>query len=270
MTSRPFILRHLLVLFVALGLLTTLSGQGKDKPKEKPAKDKPGKEKPAKDKDQPATGDLSTKGTVKIGFHKHNLEAGNLYLVRAEGAGFSPSISVQGDYLVNTETLDKGDTVLGYLLPKETKEYRFTILPSRGYGDELDGSEHSYTFSIKAVPLGKKPMLEEKAALAESDPLYKPDEYQKDLKHKAYPLKLKAKQIYLVQMKKGKKESTIDPMVYIEDPAGKIVGSDSSFRGDVGANVVFQPRRDGDYKIIATSSGKTLGDFILTVRAQEK
>jgi hypothetical protein len=49
---------------------------------------------------------------------------------------------------------------------------------------------------------------------------------------------------------------------------GKIVASDDDSGGDYNARIIFQVRRAGDYRIIATTLRRATGPFTLTVRTQ--
>ena len=82
-----------------------------------------------------------------------------------------------------------------------------------------------------------------------------------------FSVKLKARQFYIIDMMRGTEE--IDPYLFLEDSEGKIVASDDDSGGNRNARIVFSPRRDSEYRIIATTLSPANGPFTLTVRGPE-
>jgi hypothetical protein len=210
------------------------------------------------------------KGKVQAGLHRTKLTAGNLYLVKVEGAGFRPNVNIQPGYFTNPTTLDMGDTFLAYFVPQESREHRITVLPS-GYDDLVEGAL-DFTMSVKPVPLDDKPLVSEKSKLTATDAIYKSEEFSsKDSHFKPFPIKLKAKMIYIIDMQcLDKTGDTMDPYLLLEDSTGKIVARDDDGGMGTNARLVFQPRRDGDYRIVATTAGKGFGNFSLVARGQKE
>ncbi len=208
-----------------------------------------------------------SKGQVKIGLHKHKLEAGKLYQVRVDAEGFAPVVGLRPGYFVNTESLNQGDTFQGFVLPTETRDHRITILPN--LNDDLDDRTLDYKITVTPIPLAEKLLLDEKGKLAATDPLYTNEGFGNvKYPHKAYTVQLKARQITIITMKTPSKE--MDPLLFLEGGDGKIVARDDDGAGALNARIFFQPRRGGEYKIIATTGAKEFGDFTLTVQTTEK
>jgi hypothetical protein len=80
---------------------------------------------------------------------------------------------------------------------------------------------------------------------------------------------LKARQLYIIDMQRVAKE--MDPYLMLEGPGGKVVMQDDDGGGNSNARIIFQARRAGEYRIIASVADKErLGDFTLTVRTTEE
>jgi hypothetical protein len=212
--------------------------------------------------------DVAAKGQVKVGKHVVKMTGGMLYVIRVEGGGFNPQVNINPGYFNNSELLDQGDTFQAYFVPRESKDHRIHILPS--LNDDLGDGLLDYTISVKQVPLFEKPLLQEKGKLAANDPLYKnADGGGRDSHFKAYPVKLKAKALYIIDMETATKDPKFDPYLYLEGPDGKIVASDDDGGIPPNARIIYKTRREGDYKIIATTLNKAVGDYVLTVRGQK-
>src|SRR5262249_1067076 len=137
--------------------------------------------------------------------------------------------------------------------------------------DDLDGGELEYKVIFKPIPLAQKPLLQEKGELKTSDPIYKGENEFSNSRgpHKAFPIKLKARQLYIISMERTAKD--MDPYLMLEGPGNKIVATDDDSGGDSNARIIFQPRRAGDYRIIATVAEKEhVGGFTLTVRTTDE
>ena len=101
---------------------------------------------------------------------------------------------------------------------RRTSTFAFQLL------DDLGDGLLEYTFSVKQVPLFEKPLLQEKGKLVANDPLYKnSDGASRDAHFKAYPVKLKAKSLYIIDMETATKDPKFDPYLYLEGPDGKVV-----------------------------------------------
>jgi hypothetical protein len=249
MSRRPSCLRPFLAGVALLALLSAPAAADKDDTA----------------KEDPTKG-FTTKGQVKIGSHSYKLEAGKLYLIRVEGEGFSPQVSLRPGHFTNSTMLDMGDTFQTYFIPRETRSHRLFILPS--LGDDVEGGSLDYTVTCKPIPLAKKPVLQEKAELAATDPVYTgEDGFKSEGPHKAFKVKLKARRLYVIDMERSGRE--MDPYLMLEAPGGKVVARDDDGGTDSNARIIFQPRRDGEYKVIATAVNKATGGFTLTVRTTE-
>jgi hypothetical protein len=226
---------------------------------------------PARTQDKPDSGkeakETTARGQVQVGTHQFKMEAGKLYLIRVEGQGFRPNVTMRGGYFTNSSFADDGDTFQGYFMPRETKNYRLFVLPS--LNDDIEGGSLDYKVIFKSIPLAAKPLLQEKGELTATDPIYSNEDGNKSNgPHKAYKVKLKAKQMYIIDMVRGSRE--LDPYLMLEGSSGKIVAVDDDGGGDSNARIIFQPRRAGEYRIIATTASKEIGPFTLTVRSTEE
>ena len=85
-------------------------------------------------------------------------------------------------------------------------------------------------------------------------------------KHEAHELKLTADTIYIFDM-----ESTaFDPFLKLEDAQGKLLAENDDIIPGVNLNarIVFAPKSDGTYRVVATSSsGVDVGAYSLRIRA---
>jgi hypothetical protein len=108
-------------------------------------------------------------------------------------------------------------------------------------------------------PVGKGGiLLQQKGELTAKDPLYTTGS-----PYKLYKLKLKAKTNYIIEMKAIGK---FDPYLVIEDEDMDILAEDDDSGGNLDALIKFTPRKDGEYRIIATSFMGATGQYELIVR----
>src|SRR5262249_14944554 len=149
---------------------------------------------------------------------------------------------------------DKGDTFQAFILPTETKNHRITILPN-GY-DEIEDKEFNYKLTLTPIPLAAKLLLDEKGKLSDKDPLFAPPYGDEKRPHKAFPIQLKARQVYIITMKTTNKNFA--PYLYLENSSGQITAN-GGYAGENASRIFIQPRRSGEYRIIATSYSKDLG-----------
>jgi hypothetical protein len=155
-----------------------------------------------------------------------------------------------------------------YFLPTETREYRI-LVGANAIQDDLEAT-NDYTFKVSAIRIDKTPILKEKKELTDDDPKYANRELvRKDSHYKAFPIKMKAKTFYVIDMVRSGDDEQFDPFLYLEDGDGKIVAFDDDSGGNLNARIVFQPRRAGDYRIIASTLMPATGAFTLTIRTQQ-
>jgi hypothetical protein len=212
--------------------------------------------------------DVTIKGKIRIGQHRQQLEKGKLYRITVDADGFRPLVSIRPDYFIH-ERSGEGDSFQAHFVPRETRDYTLSITPD--LFDDLGQGVLKYTAKIRNIPLAAKPLLAEAAELTNKDPFYKiPDsDSQRKCHFKAYSLKMKAGRFYVINMERKDNLDRMDPYLYLEGPNGKVLAQDDDSGGDLNARLVFQPRRDGEYRIIATTLAPATGEFRLTVRAQE-
>lgn len=114
--------------------------------------------------------EATVKGKITIGDHSLPLESGKVYEVRVEAFGFQPNVEMQPGGLTNVDRQDRGDTIVGFVVPQETRTHRLLVVPS--LYDEFDQGPLDYTLTVVPIVMAKEPLLNEKAALTKQDPLY--------------------------------------------------------------------------------------------------
>src|SRR5262249_26337725 len=109
---------------------------------------------------------------------------------------------------------------------------------------------------------GEKPLLDVKDELKAGDPM---DKVRMDSFCKIHEVKLQAGKTYKIAMK----STEIDPFLRLEDDAGKQLAFDDDSGGGpkgLDARIVHTIKKDGSYKIIATTYEKSqTGKYTLTV-----
>ena len=114
--------------------------------------------------------------------------------------------------------------------------------------------------TIKHLPLDEKPILSKQEKLTDQDPFYKPE---RKTHFKAHTVKLQAGKYYVIDLVKV---SVRDPYLFLEDNNNKIVASDDDGGGNLNSRIVFRPKADGEFRIIATTLSPETGELTLTVR----
>jgi hypothetical protein len=141
--------------------------------------------------------------------------------------------------------------------PKETKEYEIIVLPDF-FGEPKVG-KLEYTLTVRQAP---KPILTVNDKWTDKDPKYgKSGTY-----FKAYPIKMKAGETYIIDLVRPSADFKVDPYLYLEDKNKEVITEDDDSGGNLNARIVFTPKADGEYRIIATTLSPATGDFVLTVR----
>jgi hypothetical protein len=212
---------------------------------------------------QAQDGVTKVKGKIMIGDHRTKMEVGKIYEVRVEGEGFRPVVQIRpGRGIVGVRTEADGDTFSGYFMPMESREHRILITPETY---DLGDGPFTFNLTIRPIILSEKPALQEKTKLTADDPIYK-EGGRKDCYFKGYPFKMKAKQAYVIEMI-STSNLDMEPNLFLEAPDGNIVADNDAGIGKT-ARIVYVPRRDGEYRIIASTYARAVGDFTLTVRTQ--
>lgn len=204
-------------------------------------------------------------GQVKVGVHKVKMETGKLYLVKVEANGFTPTVGIRpGNFLSTGESFTQGDTFQAYVLPRETRENRLTVLPSTD-DDELDSQLFDYSVTVTPIPMAKEPLVNEKSKLAANDPVYKNPAGTGDRgPHKAFTVNFKAGQVYIVTLTADNTRE-FDPFLQIEGAGGKVLAQDDDGGGDLNSRIFFKPKRGGEHRLIVTAVGKGAGGFTVKV-----
>ncbi len=211
--------------------------------------------------------EFSAQGQVKAGVHKVRMDVGKLYLVRVDAtAGFTPSVTIRpGNFLSTGESFVNGDQFTAYVLPKESRDYRLTVLPSVD-DDELDGQPLDYSLTVTPIPMAKEPLVNEASKLTFNDPPYQNPGGGGGNRgpHKAFTANFKAGQIYIVTVDAAD-GGNFDPYLQIEGAGGKVVAQDDDGGGYPNCRIVYKPKRGGEHRMIVTSVGKGAGAFNLKV-----
>jgi len=211
----------------------------------------------------------TAKGQVKVGVHSFKMDTGFMYKVKVEANGFTPSVLIRPGTFLRTGTgfmggEVQGDTFEGYVLPKESRSYRVVVTPNLN-DDELDGQLSDYSASVTPIAMAKTPLLDEKGKTLANDPAYQVPGGGNRGPHKAFDVNFKAGQIYIVTLDRVNQAQQYDPYLFIEGPGGKIMAQDDDGGGYPNSLIVFQPKRGGEHRVIASSLGNGTGDFRLKV-----
>ena len=210
--------------------------------------------------------EFSAQGQVKAGVHKVRMDVGKLYLVRVEANdGFTPNVTLRpGNFLSTGDSFVNGSQFSAYFLPKESRDYRLTVLPSAD-DDELDNQALDYAVTVTPIPMAKEPLVNESAKLTFNDPVYQnPAGGGNRGPHKACTANFKAGQIYIITVDAEDKQN-FDPYLQIEGAGGKVVMQDDDGGGYPNCRIVYKPKRGGEHRMIVTSVGKGQGSFNLKV-----
>jgi len=121
----------------------------------------------------------------------------------------------------------------------------------------LPKGKPEYTLTVQRAP---KPILNVTKRWTDKDPKYTNDSY-----FKAYSIKMKAGETYIIDLVRAGKE-LLDPYLFLEDKNKQVVDRDDDSGGNLNARIVFTPKTDGEHRIIATTLGLATGEFTLTVR----
>jgi hypothetical protein len=211
----------------------------------------------------------TAKGQVKVGVHQFKMDTGFMYKVKVEANGFTPSVLIRpGSFLRTGGGFMggdvQGDTFEGYVLPKESRSYRVVVTPNLD-DDELDGQLFDYSASVTPIPMAKQPLLDVKDKTTANDPVYQnPGGGGNRGPHKAFDVNFKAGQIYIVTLDMTT-QGQFDPYLLIEGPGGKVVAENDDGGESLNSLIVFQPKRGGEHRLIATGLGNRTGDFRLKV-----
>jgi hypothetical protein len=212
--------------------------------------------------------DVEEKGKVSVGVHKIKMSVDTVYQIRVEGDGFRPLISLRpGKISPAGQSPDRDVTEMLYYCT-EAREFRI-LVGANAIQDELEPT-NDYTLKVTGTRIDKKPVLKEKKELTDDDPLRKFAIGQLRINShcKTFPFEMKAKNFYVIDMVRDEDDPQFDPLLFLEDSDGKLVAFDDDSGGDLNARMVFQARRSGEYRIVATTLNPSVGAFTLTVRTQ--
>jgi hypothetical protein len=199
-------------------------------------------------------------GEIRLGAHTTAMAAGNLYLIRAEGERFAPSVTISG--AGKNAAVTRGKDFHQVLhAPAKSGEHRVVVgLPPTG---SLPDTPLRYKLTIIPVRLGPAALVQ-KGKLAPDGPTYRNDKAGAT-PHKAFKLSLKGGVSYTIDLKEA--GDSFDPYLILEGPDGKAAAEDDDGGGGMNARIRYRPAADGEYRIIATSFlPGAKGRFTLTAR----
>ena len=134
------------------------------------------------------------------------------------------------------------------------------ILVASSYASEAGDKDKKITPAVGKITL-KDGKGEVKGKLADNDPK---DASKNESYCKIYTIKLEAGKTYQVDCK-----SDWDNWLRIEDAKGKQLAEDDDSGGGTDAQILFECKTAGEYRIIVTSfDAATTGDFTVTVAAK--
>jgi hypothetical protein len=217
-------------------------------------------------------------GEITVTQHKMEMKAGDLYVVRVLGKGFMPNAHVQPGFLrqrfiaqnFNQPFAGKALTYEATFSPQQSQEHIITVLPI-AFGTLPEGPLQ-YELTVKRLRFSDKPLLDKKDELTADDPVLNVANVFGKKKHKSYAVTLQAGRTYAIEMTRNRNESKLrDPYLILLDSGKKMVSQDDDGAGDLNSRIIFDPPKEGEYHIIATSlTGNDAGAFTLTVREAVK
>jgi hypothetical protein len=203
---------------------------------------------------------LSTKGQITLTAHKMKMDKDVPHVIEVQGKGFTPRVTIPGAFLSFTSDFKNPNDFKGTFTPTQTQEYAIVVLPDF-FGSTPEGGTLDYTLKVTPIRLAEKPMLKVAAKLTEQDMKVE----GKDTYFKSYPIKLKAGQVYVIDMQRDPAVSKIDPFLYLKD-GKQTVAQDDDSGGNLNARIIYTAPKDGEFTVIATTLFPATGDFTLTVR----
>jgi hypothetical protein len=203
---------------------------------------------------------LDAKGHITLTSHKLTMEKGVPYVIDVQAKSFPPRVMIPGEFLHSIPDFSKPTIFKATFTPAQTKEYTFLVIPDAFGTIELPGP-FDYTFKVTPVILADKPLLQVKAKWTDQD-MKLPD---KNTHFKSYPLKVKAGQIFIIDLERVDPTSKIDPFLYLKD-GNQTVAHDDDSGGNLNARIVYTASKDAELTIVATTLFPITGDFVLTVR----
>jgi hypothetical protein len=212
--------------------------------------------------------DVVIEGQVKAGIHKFKLDNSTLYQIEVKGKNFLPNVYLQGTYMPSTIPFGKEpNTFRGLVFPPKSAEYTLTILPNVGF--DLTAGLLDYTVTLKTMKLDETPLLKKEDKLTADDPKYANPQAFNRTHHKAYPIKMKAGQLYIIDMVAKKADGNkVDPYLHLEAPNKNILARDDDGGGYPNARIIYRATADGEHQIIAggLNDVSAIGEYALTVR----
>ncbi len=207
----------------------------------------------------PKAGEKATvlAGQLKAASHKVRLEAGKLYHGKVGGEGFTPVVRVRPGSFVKfgDKAGGQGDVFEGYVTPTETRDH--SIIVALG-SDDLD--EMPFNYSVTVTPMVQA--INQRGQLTDDDPPYKNGGVNA-AHHKAFPINMKAGQMYIITLDQVG-PGGFDPFLALEGPGGGVVAQNDDANG-LNSRIVYQPRRGGEHRVVASGLGGGVGRFHLQV-----
>jgi hypothetical protein len=186
------------------------------------------------------------------------MTAGKTYQIDMRGQGFTPFLRLENPEGMQVADNSNGklDAHIVYRAPK-TGDYTIIATSARE-------SMGKFTLTVKEVIVPSVALKLEKGLATYEGNLAKTDHRFRGQKvHKLFTVELEAGRTYQIDQVSRQ----FDAYLYLEDPAGVIVGEDDDSGGNLNARIIYKADKAGKYHIVATSfNGATAGAFTLTVR----
>lgn len=206
--------------------------------------------------------DINETGKVQVGIHKATLKAGEIYHLEVTGKFFRPNVSMSNGFLpFSFNPGQQQSKFTSHFVAQQAGEKEFYVAPQ--LGGRLPEGPLEYTFVLKQIPLNANPVFLQNGSIVKADPPYPENRNP----HKAFNIPMKEGKFYVIDLKK--KGGNMDPYLFLEDPAGKIIQRDDDSGGFPDARILVKAGEAGAYRVIATCLGNDGGDFELTVREEK-
>lgn len=228
---------------------------------------------------QPPPGGKGTTqtGQVQAGDSRFRLEAGTMYWVRVEGAGFVPRVAVRPGGLsplpgtagppgfpgrpgLPDGGAARGNVFEGLVDPKESGQYKVLVTASA----DSDLSDQPAGYEVTVTPLTA--VLDREDRTAPTDPRYQNGAVNQG-PHKEYPVQLKAGQACIISLDATQPGGGYDPFLVLEGPGGDVVAQDDDGGDGNNSRIVHRSKRGGEYRVIATGLGGGSGPYRVRVIA---
>jgi len=219
---------------------------------------------------------LELRGHILTGTHKVKFEAKQVYRITAESSKAMPVVIIGVPGEIHTQSWPEVGRQRLYCMPTQAGDFDLHVHPQ--ITDYTDNPVCDYRVHVKSVGLTYKSLLQKTSQWTNKDPTY--DKRPENPYFKAFKITLKGDKLYIINLVQPNQR--FQPALFFEDSTGKIVANGQPFLDQtaqqsvkaaryLSERLIHIPLQDGEFRIIAATSGKETGSFVLTVlEAQEK